>query len=147
MDNVTNLTPAGAIAIAVTQIKAFLPERLHDDPARYNAIVRLIAIALGVAGFALDYLINHPAATAGGLEQAVKDGAILGAAAIVLYHLVAEPTITRGGEKGGAGKDPQAGTLGTTPPTDGGQPAPPPIRATEPEMPTAVVIPSIPAAA
>jgi hypothetical protein len=83
-----HLTPVLAIAIVVSLAKPFLERRVPPAHPLHDPLLRLLAVALGVAGMAFDYLA-HAGATAPGLENALGGGLLAGAGAILTYHLVA----------------------------------------------------------
>ena len=87
MDTST-LTAAALVAILVSIIKPFAEARMPRDWPLHDASIRLLAIALGLAGELADYL-NHTAhATGPGLQNALGSGLAAGLGAILTYHVV-----------------------------------------------------------
>jgi hypothetical protein len=84
-----HLTPILTIAILVSAIKPFLEQNLKPGDRLHDATIRLLALALGLAGLATDYLIHAAPPTAAGLERALGGGLLAGVGAILTYHLVA----------------------------------------------------------
>jgi hypothetical protein len=83
-----HLTPVLTIAILISLVKPFVERRIPATDALHDPLIRLLAVALGVVGMALDYLARaHP--TSLGFENALGSGLIAGAGAILTYHLVA----------------------------------------------------------
>ena len=83
-----NLTPILAIAILVSAIKPFLERRMPIADPLHDATVRALAIALGLLGMAMDYVLHACAVTGSGIENALGDGLVAGVGAILTYHLV-----------------------------------------------------------
>lgn len=101
-----HLTPVLAIAILVSTIKPFLEQRVAPSAPLHDAIVRLLAIALGLAGMLADYLLHAGTLSGSGVENALGSGLVAGVGAILTYHLVAGDVF--GGARSSAGNGQQS---------------------------------------
>jgi hypothetical protein len=84
-----HLSPILIIAILVSVIKPFLEVRIPRATPLHDAVVRLLAIGLGLAGMLADYLLRAARANGLGIENALGSGLLAGVGAILTYHLVA----------------------------------------------------------
>ena len=84
-----HLTPILTIAILVSAIKPFLETRLPRTAPLHDAVIRVLALALGLAGMPADYLLHTAHVSGPGLENALGSGLLAGMGAILTYHLVA----------------------------------------------------------
>jgi hypothetical protein len=82
-----HLTSILAIAILVSLAKPFLEQIVPVTRPLHDPLIRLLAVALGIAGMAFDYVANG-SPTLPGLENALGSGLLAGVSAILTYHLV-----------------------------------------------------------
>lgn len=91
-----HLTPVLTIAILVSILKPFLERRVPPAAPLHDAVVRLLAVGLGLLGMTADYLIHAPALNGAGMENALGGGLVAGVGAILTYHLVAADLFAAG---------------------------------------------------
>ena len=73
----------------VSAVKPFLEVRIRRTAPLHDATIRLLAIALGLAGMSLDYLLHATRVSGPGMEDALGKGLLAGVGAILTYHLIA----------------------------------------------------------
>ena len=83
-----HLTPILTISILVSLLKPFIEQTCPPVAPLHDALIRLLAITLGLTGMVLHYSLHTQHISGPGIENALGSGLLAGVGAILTYHLV-----------------------------------------------------------